>query len=76
MERLSRTIKDRLQVFNCAFPRSTHGLTPALIFIRFYAFYYNEVRQHRTLGGSTPIPTRGATRLQRLQQALEVTRKP
>nr|MDO8099800.1 integrase core domain-containing protein [Candidatus Njordarchaeota archaeon] len=76
VERWFHTLKDRLRVFNCSFPRSTRGLTHTLIFIRFYAFYYNQVRPHRTLSGRTPIPTRGATRLQRLQHALEVTRNP
>jgi transposase-like protein len=76
IERWFRTVKDRMHVFNSAFPATAHGLTPALTFIRFYALYYNAVRPHRTLRGHTPMPTRGATRLQRLKNVLEVTRTP
>ena len=44
VERWFRTVKDRLRVFNCAFPRSPSGLERARTFIRLYAFYYNHIR--------------------------------
>ncbi len=74
VERWFRTIKDRLKVFNCAFPWSNQGLERARTFIRFYAYYYNHVRPHQSLNQNTPIPSWKATRIQRLQKALEVTK--
>ena len=75
VERWFRTVKDRLRVFNCAFPRSPEGLERARTFIRLYAFYYNHIRPHHSLDGQPPLPTPGKTRTQRLQRVLEV-KKP
>ncbi|MFB0560186.1 MAG: integrase core domain-containing protein [Candidatus Lokiarchaeia archaeon] len=63
-----------MRVFSCAFPKSSQGLERARTFIRFYAYYYNHIRPHQSLNKNTPIPTRRGTRIQRLQQALEVTK--
>ena len=75
VERWFRTVKDRMRVFNCAFPKSSRGLENARTFLRFYAYYYNHVRPHQSLNQNTPIPSRKGTRIQRLQKALEV-KKP
>ncbi|MHA1579531.1 MAG: hypothetical protein ACTSUQ_07880 [Candidatus Freyarchaeota archaeon] len=54
VERWFRTVKDRLRVFNCAFPRSPEGLERARTFIRLYAF---RLQPHPP----PPLPRRPAT---------------
>lgn len=55
-------------------PPEQPGAGKSPTFIRFYAYYYNHVRPHQSLNQNTPIPSWKATRIQRLQKALEVTK--
>jgi transposase InsO family protein len=68
VERWFRTTKDRLRVFNCAFPRSNWGLENASTFLRFYTYYYNHVRLHHSLSQNTPVSSRKGTGIQKLQK--------